>query len=67
MRLISTICVSAARPVSGATGGLVAAPVFRDIAAQVIRYFDIPPAGEPPAPAGAPVAGGRDAMTGGTE
>jgi len=49
------------------TGGLVAAPVFRDIAAQVIRYFDIPPAGEPPAPAGAPVAGGRDAMTGGTE
>ncbi|MCX6996741.1 MAG: penicillin-binding protein 2 [Kiritimatiellaeota bacterium] len=49
------------------TGGLVAAPVFRDVAAQVIRYFDIPPAGEQHAGAGAPVAGGRDALTGGTE
>jgi len=27
------------------TGGVVAAPVFQEIAAQAIRYLDIPPAG----------------------
>ena len=27
------------------TGGLVAAPVFREIAEQAVRYLDIPPAG----------------------
>ena len=49
------------------TGGLVAAPVFRDIAAQVIRYFDIPPAGDQSAVVSAPMAGNHEAFSGGAE
>ena len=31
------------------TGGVVSAPIFREIASQVVRYLDIPPASAAPA------------------
>src|SRR5262249_56394040 len=37
------ILVAVRHPIGGQFGGVVAAPVFREIARQTVRYMDIPP------------------------